>query len=116
MLQTLKIIFTALVLRLLIRHCTRAELQAMNTASQRLSCVTAIMMNGIFTDIEPVIPGSETLQRAANKVISRNEKKRIHRTGSWWNWTAKPIVPTPQSTTRAMKNLAEVVMLVLPRQ
>src|SRR5215469_10079714 len=97
------------------RHCTSVERQPTASASAALIWATATRMNGRFTDMLPVTPGSFTFSRAATQAMSRKETNCTGFSEPACK-AAFTIRPQPETTTNAMKRREEIEVgiLVLP--
>src|SRR5262249_25973788 len=89
------------------RHWTTVERQPTTSASAVFISATATRMNGRFTDMVPVTPGSFTRNLAAMHVTTRKERNRtaLSDTGCRRAFTS---TARPEITIRAIKRRAEL--------
>src|SRR5271169_1250546 len=90
----------------------KAEKAAINTVSGKLSSATAIRMNGRFTDMFPVVPGSLIFSREATMAMIRKDRNR---TGSLHSHRSSPPARavTPTAAIAPMKSFALMVMFFI---
>src|SRR5215472_8823711 len=74
----------------------------MTMASAMVSSATATRMNGRFTDMVPVTPGSLTRRREATRETASSAMNSLGFRGPLLT-RARANAPMPQATTRAMK-------------